>query len=255
MGKKLGARSTPPRIKDAGSSRVMVSVGVVVVGGGLAAALTFGSGATTNAPGSEKAPGAAAQLANSGPAVPPTTLPANTVPMATIPAWKAKLLHIPPPLTPSQMAQHRQQFLNFIKNLQEHPTPNTNPNACGPWAYPTAPALKALLAAHGTPVACEKLGTSWVMTTTTASRIEVGQLNCAPTDAPCLDGRQNKNLSQFQWSDGPPGHPGGQSNGGLPSFSYPDLTFVTFTPVPFGPPNGRAVYNILTRTWSLEAAA
>ena len=227
----------------------------VVVGGALAAALAFGFGATGRVAVSEKAPGAAAQLANSGPAVPPTTLSADTVPMATIPAWKAKLLHIPPPLTPSQMAQHRQQFLNFTKNLLEHPTPNTNPDACGSWAFPTAPALKALLAVHGTPVACEKLGTSWVMTTTTASQIEVGQLNCAPTDASCLDGRQNKNLSQFQWSDGPRGHPGGQGNAGLPSFSYPNLTFLTFTPVPFGPPNGRAVYNIVTRTWSLEAAA
>ena len=259
MSRKLGARAAATGLADAGladagSSRVIVSVGAVVVGGGLAAALALGFGATRHVAVSEKAPGAAAQLANSGPAVPPTTLSAHTAPMATIPAWKAKLLHIPPPLTPSQMAQQRQQILNFTKNLANN-TPNTNPNVCGPWDYPTTPALKALLAVHGEQIACEKLGTSWVMTTTTASPIEVGQLNCAPPDASCLDGRQNKNLSQFQWSDGPPGHPGGQGNAGLPSFSYPNLTFLTFTPVPFGPPNGRAVYNIVTRTWSLEAAA
>ena len=70
MSSKLGARSAATGPADEGSSRVIVSVGVVVVGGGLAAALALGFGATRHVAVSEKAPGAAAQLANSGPARP-----------------------------------------------------------------------------------------------------------------------------------------------------------------------------------------
>ena len=91
------------------------------------------------------------------------------------------------------------------------------------------------------------------MTTTAASRIEVGQLNGAPTDASCVDGRPSKNLSQLQWSDTAPATRRAEQQS-PPIVLVPKPDFLTFTPVAFAPADGRAVYNLVARTWSLEPA-
>jgi len=81
----------------------------------------------------------------------------------------------------------------------------TDPNICGPWSSLDSPPMQHLVAVHGEFRGCLKIASGWMVVTTRSSMPgEIGIMDCRSNPA-CLDGRQNRDVSQFAWQSAPSG--------------------------------------------------
>jgi hypothetical protein len=87
-------------------------------------------------------------------------------------------------------------------------TAATAQNICGPWSNLDSKPMQDLVAVHGDVRACLKIASGWMIVTarwTHSSKPgEIGILDCH-SDPACLDGRQNRDVSQFTWQSAPSG--------------------------------------------------
>lgn len=81
-------------------------------------------------------------------------------------------------------------------------------NICGPWSNLDSKPMQDLVAVHGDVRACLKIASGWMIVTarwTHSSKPgEIGIMDCH-SDPACLDGRQNRDVSQFTWQSAPSG--------------------------------------------------
>ena len=81
----------------------------------------------------------------------------------------------------------------------------TDPNICGPWSSLDSPPMQQLVAVHGEFRGCLKIASGWMVVTARSSMPgEIGIMDCGSNPA-CLDGRQNRDVSQFVWQSAPSG--------------------------------------------------
>ena len=81
----------------------------------------------------------------------------------------------------------------------------TDPNICGPWSSLDSPPMQHLVAVHGEFRGCLKIASGWMVVTARSSMPgEIGIMDCGSNPA-CLDGRQNRDVSQFAWQSAPNG--------------------------------------------------
>ena len=81
----------------------------------------------------------------------------------------------------------------------------TDPNICGPWSSLDSPPMQDLVAVHGEFRGCLKIASGWMVVTARSSMPgEIGIMDCRSNPA-CLDGRQNRDFSQFVWQSAPSG--------------------------------------------------
>jgi hypothetical protein len=81
----------------------------------------------------------------------------------------------------------------------------TDPNICGPWSSLDSQPVQDLVAVHGDVKGCIKIASGWMIVTARSSMPgEIGIMDCRSNPA-CLDGRQNRDVSQFAWQSAPSG--------------------------------------------------
>jgi hypothetical protein len=84
----------------------------------------------------------------------------------------------------------------------------TDPNICGRWSSLDSKPMQDLVVVHGDVRACLKIASGWMIVTarwTHSSKPgEIGIMDCH-SDPACLDGRQNRDVSQFTWQSAPSG--------------------------------------------------
>ena len=81
----------------------------------------------------------------------------------------------------------------------------TDPDICGSWSSLDSPSMQHLVAVHGEFRGCVKIASGWMVVTARSSVPgEIGIMDCRSNPA-CLDGRQNRDVSQFAWQSAPSG--------------------------------------------------